>query len=154
MILEKEIEHLESVIPHADKTIPSISAKGVDWHIDHSLRALLAMGNATLDSDPRQYRSEFNIKRIILFTLGKIPRGKAKAPDFVIAKEAIELEGIRKKVERSKEMLEKFPEADKHKFFKHPIIGILNKKQALKMMTLHTRHHINIIDDIIAHADN
>lgn len=34
-------------------------------------------------------------------------------------------------------------------FFKHPYFGNLNVKDAIKMLKLHTRHHIDIINDII-----
>jgi hypothetical protein len=34
-------------------------------------------------------------------------------------------------------------------YFKHPLFGNLNIKSTIKMLVLHTRHHIGIINDIM-----
>ena len=34
--------------------------------------------------------------------------------------------------------------------FTHPYFGVLNKSHTTKFLTLHTRHHLSIISDILA----
>ena len=39
---------------------------------------------------------------------------------------------------------------DKNTHFPHPFFGILNKKETENFLVLHTKHHLMIINDILA----
>jgi hypothetical protein len=154
MLLQNELSRLESAFQHADSFAPEVSSKGVDWHLAHTLRSLIVMAQATIDSDPKDYSRSFNLRRFVIFNLGKIPRGKAKAPKVVLPPDDINMEIVRNQLDEAKEILIKLENVEKNKFFPHPFFGKLNKKQAIRIIELHTRHHLNIMDDIIKRAND
>jgi hypothetical protein len=43
MKLEQIISSLEQKIAHFDAVNSKVSSKGVDWHIDHSLKVIIAI---------------------------------------------------------------------------------------------------------------
>ncbi len=144
------INELASNIPFANKIDPSISASSVGWHIDHSLMVINQIAGAVKASDPAAYQWSFNMKRLVVFTTGKIPRGKAKAPKSVIPENAFDENDVREKMEKANQKLAMLNELPANHFFIHPYFGHLNVKNTKKMIALHTDHHLAIIKDIIA----
>ena len=78
------LSELEDKLPFSDRVNPVISATSVGWHIDHSLLVINQIIKNVGLSDPKEYEWKFNMKKLIVFTLNKIPRGKARAPKAVI----------------------------------------------------------------------
>lgn len=144
------INELAAAIPDAAKINPSISASSVGWHIDHSLMVINQIIGAVQASNPAEYKWSFNMRRLVVFTRGKIPRGKAKAPKSVIPENAFDETDVRAKMEKALHKLEKLNELPSNHFFVHPFFGHLNVKATKKMIALHTDHHLAIIKDIIA----
>jgi len=147
--LQQLLLELESFIPDAEKSNPSVSAVNVGWHIDHSFLVINQIVKAMEMSDPAQYAYSFNFKRLIAFTLKKFPRGVAKAPRQVRPVEAFDADKIPATIEQTKNSLDLFITLQPNHFFVHPFFGKLNKKAALKMLTIHTAHHLAIIKDIL-----
>ena len=144
------INELATNIPFAEKINASISSSSVGWHIDHSLMVINQIVGAVKASDPKEYQWSFNMKRLVVFTTGKIPRGKAKAPKSVIPENAFDENDVRTKMEKALYKLGKLDELPANHFFIHPFFGHLNVKNTKKMIALHTDHHLAIIKDIIA----
>ncbi len=144
------INELASNIPFANKINSSISSSSVGWHIDHSLMVINQIIGAVQASDPTGYQWSFNMKRLVVFTTGKIPRGKARAPKSVIPENTFDENDVRSKMEKAIHQLEKLNELPANHFFIHPFFGHLNVKNTKKMIALHTDHHLAIIKDIIA----
>ncbi len=144
------IEELTANIPFANKINPTISATSVGWHIDHSLMVINQIIGAVQASDSKEYKWSFNIKRLVVFTTGKIPRGKAKAPKSVMPELTFDEKDIKTKMEKAYYKLGKLNELPANHFFVHPFFGHLNVKATKKMIALHTDHHLAIIKDIIA----
>ena len=147
--LQQLILELESFIPDAEKSNPSVSSVNVGWHIDHSFLVINQIVKAMGMSDPAQYAYSFNIKRLIAFTLKKFPRGVAKAPKQVRPVEAFDADKIPATIKQTKSSLDLFITLQTNQFFVHPFFGKLNKEAALKMLTIHTAHHLAIIKDIL-----
>jgi hypothetical protein len=144
------LNELATAIPDAAKINPSISASSVGWHIDHSLMVINQIIGAVQSSNPAEYKWSFNMKRLVVFTNGKIPRGKAKAPKSVIPESAFDENDIRLKMEKAFQKLDKLNALTPDHFFIHPFFGHLDVKATKKMLALHTAHHLAIIKDIIA----
>ncbi|MEK7226457.1 MAG: hypothetical protein AAB221_12365, partial [Bacteroidota bacterium] len=51
---------------------------------------------------------------------------------------------------KAKQKAESFEKLSKDKFFTHPVFGDLRVKQARRIIAIHTRHHIKIINDILS----
>mgnify|MGYP006389271309 CR=1 FL=1 len=143
------INELENKLPFIEQKNEAISQVSIGWHLEHTLLALIKMITAVEHSNPEDYKKEFNLKRSIVLVLGKIPRGKAKAPDSVKAGEEINMSNIKGLIEKAKQKAELFEQLGQDKFFKHPVFGDLQVKKARRIIAIHTYHHIKIINDIL-----
>ena len=144
------IIELESKISFVEQRKEAVSQVTVGWHLEHSLLALIKMITAVEQSNPADFKGKFNFKRSIVFILGKIPRGRAKAPDSVKPGEEISLDNINGLLEKAKQKTALFEKLSPDKFFTHPVFGDLQVKKARRIIAIHTYHHIKIINDIIS----
>jgi hypothetical protein len=145
----KLLDEMALHVPNADKLNPRISTVDVGWHIHHSILVITEIIKSVAASDPKQYQSKFNLKKIVVFSLGKFPRGKAPAPAAVKPNNSIDSEQLISLFTAAKNALGQLKEAQKNQYFIHPIFGKLNVKDTWKMLTIHTQHHLLIINDII-----
>lgn len=143
------VSELETKLPFIEQKKETVSQASVGWHLEHSLLALVKMISATEQSNPADYRSKFNFKRSLVLLLGKIPRGKAKAPAAVKPGESINTETIIPLLEKAKQKVELFEKLGSDKFFTHPVFGDVKLKQARRVIAIHTAHHLAIINDIL-----
>jgi hypothetical protein len=143
------INELENKLPFIEQKKETVSQVTVGWHIEHSLLAFIKMITAVEHSNPADYKNEFNLKRSIVLVLGKIPRGKAKVPDSVKPGDEISLDNIKGLIAKAKQKTELFEKLSPNKFFKHPVFGDVQVKQARRIIAIHTYHHIKIINDIL-----
>jgi hypothetical protein len=77
-----------------------------------------------------------------------IPRGKVNAPNIVIPKNTITRDEIVEEIELAKANLQTLASTHQNKYFTHPIFGDLDVRKTLKFFTVHTNHHLKIIQDI------
>jgi hypothetical protein len=143
------LNELESKIPHSEKINTTVSGGSVGWHIHHSLLVGLNIIQAVERSDPGNYKWKFNLNKTLVFTLNKIPRGRGKAPESVKPKEQLSAGEMKHSFELLKTRLPVLDTLHPNNYFKHPLFGNLNIKATIKMLVLHTRHHIGIINDIM-----
>jgi hypothetical protein len=144
------ISELEQHIDKFDLKNPSVSSGSVGWHIAHSLLTINTIIGALKHSDPSHYNWSFNFPRVLVYTLNKIPRGRAKAPAVVQPPEEIDIALLRKQVMRTREKLSELGRLLSNHHFDHPYFGKLNLKPARKFIRLHTKHHVEIIRDIVS----
>lgn len=143
------IKKLESYIQFKDKRKESVSSSDVAWQIDHALKVINLVIEATADSNPKDYKWQFNKWRAFLFTLGYLPRGKAKAPKIVKPPEVITLDNLNAQVSSAYKNIESLKPLDKHAYFKHFVFGKLHKTKTIEFLHLHSNHHLKIIRDIL-----
>jgi hypothetical protein len=147
--LHSLINELETKIEHSEKINAAISKAPVGWHVHHSLIVVSQIINAMEKSNPAEYQYKFSMRKLIVYTLNKIPRGKAKAPEVAMPKEKINADEMKKSFELLKNRLAVLDTLQPNNYFRHPYFGNLNLKATIKMLKLHTKHHLNIINDII-----
>ena len=82
--LSNLVDELASYIPQLEARNESISAASVGWQIEHSLLVISSVIEGVKKSDPSSYKWSFKPWKYLIFWTGKIPRGKSKAPKFVI----------------------------------------------------------------------
>jgi hypothetical protein len=143
------IIELETKLPFIGQKRETVSQVPVGWHIEHSLLALVKMITAVEHSNPADYKWKFNLKRFIVLTLGKIPRGKARVPDSVKPGEEISEATITPLIEKAKQKAGLFEKLSKDKFFTHPVFGDVQVRQARRIIAIHTLHHLKIVNDIL-----
>ena len=74
------ITELENKLPFIEQKNEAVSKVTVGWHLEHTLLAFIKMITAVEHSNLADYKKEFNLKRSIVLTLGKIPRGSLPSP--------------------------------------------------------------------------
>ncbi len=144
------LEQLRTLTAESEAFDAKISAASVGWHIDHSLLVINQIVNAVKQSDPNTYSPKFNFKRWLLFTLNKLPRGKAKAPKHVLPRNEFELSATEEQMDRAIQHIKELDQLNADNYFQHPFFGVLNLKRTRKMLSLHTQHHLKIMSDILS----
>ncbi|MEI6088039.1 MAG: DUF1569 domain-containing protein [Bacteroidota bacterium] len=146
--LKKLLTQLEHAIPDFEKKNLSISNSNIGWHIEHVLMVFNGIIYTTSKSILKDYKWSFNLKRIVVFAKNKIPRGVAKAPKAVVPKEDYSTESLTIHFEKAKSKLEELQYLDPQQFFNHPIFGNLRLKKTIQFLAIHTKHHLDIIEEI------
>jgi hypothetical protein len=147
--LKDLIAELEFAIPQLEKTDQSISNSNVGWHIAHSLLVFNGIIETISRSDPKEYKWSFNLKRLVVFAKKKIPRGVAKAPRSVVPIGDHTMVELKDQIEKAKMKLGQLKELNSKQFFNHPTFGNIRLKQTIRFLVIHTKHHLDIIQDII-----
>ena len=143
------INLLEDQITMNDKENNTISSAKTGWHIQHSLLVINSIVNALKQSNPANYHWKFNLNRVFIFTINKIPRGKGKAPKAVQPKAEITHNVLHESVALAKINVHLLGSLHKNQYFLHPYFGHLNVKSTVKFLKIHTKHHLKIINDIL-----
>lgn len=143
------LANLHSKLDDFEQLNTTISKSSVGWHIAHSLKTIDLIVTACKTSDPSKYQWKFKLNRfLILDVVQKIPRGKARAPKVVQPEGEISKETLQLHLEKVQQNLENWGDLNKNCYFTHPFFGNLNKKATEKFLVLHTKHHLQIIEDI------
>lgn len=140
---------LENHIPNLEKTNSKVSNSTIGWQIDHCLLVINGVVSQLEISNPEDFKSKFNLNKLIVFITGKIPRGKIRAPKLVTPVEVATIEDLKSKIEIAKNNVLKLTSLHKNSHFKHPFLSNLNVKQTEKFLAIHTKHHLKIIEDIL-----
>jgi hypothetical protein len=143
------LHQLENHISNFEKTNPNVSNSTVGWQIDHCLLVINGIIGQIEISDPLKYQPKWTFPKFMIFTTGKIPRGKAKAPKVVIPTQVATQEELIAKLAAAKNNVLKLDTFSENQFFNHPFFKDLNVKQTKKFLTIHTKHHLKIIEDIL-----
>jgi hypothetical protein len=147
--LKLQLLEMESYIDSCSKLRPTVSSVPISWQLHHSLFVIIGISKVLLKSDPKEYKKDFNIRRNLILTINKIPRGKGKSPDIANKVEVIEKEEIQDLLIKANEIILKHDSLADKSFYKHHYFGVMNKYQSLKFLTIHTEHHLKIIRDIL-----
>ena len=143
------LHQLENHISNFEKTNPNVSNSTVGWQIDHCLLVINGIIGQIEISDPLKFQPKWTFPKFMVFTTGKIPRGKAKAPKVVIPTQVATQEKLIAKLAAAKNNVLKLDSFSENQFFNHPFFKDLNVKQTKKFLTIHTKHHLKIIEDIL-----
>ncbi len=148
-ILKQLLFEIEAHIPNKDIENISISKSTIGWQLDHALKVFTKVIEWTATSNPQDYKRKFSFWRSVLFPLGYFPRGKVKAPKYVLPPEIITTEDLNNQLQTAKKQISILNDLPKGVYFKHPIFKMLTKKQTLRFLEMHTKHHLKIISDIL-----
>ena len=147
--LDAILPELATYIPNYNHSNSAISEAAVGWHLEHSLLVIKQITATVAQSEPKLYKSKFNVKRFVVFLTKIIPRGKAKAPKVVIPVDEITIETLQESLKNTFQAITYLKDCEEHQYFMHPFFGQLNKKQTIQFLAIHTEHHLKIIRDIL-----
>jgi hypothetical protein len=146
--LSNLIDELASYIPRLEARNESVSASSVGWQIEHSLLVISSVIEGVKKSDPSSYKWSFKPWKYLIFWTGKIPRGKSKAPKFVIP-DAFTAESLQGHIDSCRVKIAELDALSAGHYFRHPYFGDTKKKDVIPFLVLHTEHHVKIIRDIL-----
>lgn len=146
---ENTAKEIENYFENFQKQNYRISSKSVGWHIDHSLRAINNAVFELKDSNAQQYTYTINLRRITLFFRKKMHRKSLKCSRINRNFEVITLDGLKFQFELVNSNIKTIEKLNSKSNFNHPYFGQLNLAQTCKFLDIHTKHHIEIIKDII-----
>ena len=149
MLINKELTEIENFIEKYDQQNIKVSTKGIDWHLDHSLKVIIGVCGQLKKSDPTKYQWKFNVIRVIVYTFNFFPRGKGKSPKVVLPPENISKQDLFNQLDLARKELVLISNLPGKSYFKHPYFGFLDLKKTKKFLKLHTLHHLKICRDII-----
>lgn len=153
-MFDELFREIDQYIPHASQSAKSVSKRGVDWHLNHTLKVIISICKAIKASDEENYGPRFHwIKSFILIT-GYIPRGKGKSPKAFNSQENVSVETLRALWQEAKFELKSIDDLHPDRFFPHPYFGDLNVRQSKKFIRIHSKHHLKIIRDILKVKNN
>jgi hypothetical protein len=147
--LSAQLAEMAQLLPQYQKANPAISKESIGWHIYHNLKVINGVYQATKASKPENYKWRFNFARLMVFLMGRIPRGKGKAPKQVVPPADIQLADIEQQLAQARQGAADFPKLDPKAYFDHPFFGMLTLKKTLRFLEIHTDHHIKIMRDIL-----
>lgn len=143
------INQLENKIDFYKSEKLSVSKSSIGWQIDHSLKVFNGIISMLKKSEPDNYKWKFNFPRAIVLTFKNIPRGKANAPKNVRTYDEILKQDLINQLETAKKFVLDLNGLHKKSNFIHPYFGVLNLKQSINFIKIHTIHHLKIIKDIL-----
>ena len=147
--IDRYIDRLEAKVSNFQTINVKISNASVGWHIEHTLLTLNGITDVLIKSNPKDFKSNFNFTRMMVFTMGKIPRGRAQTPAVVKPKGNISIESLVNHIETTRKKTKELEYIQTDKFFEHPFFGKLKLKDTVKFLEIHTKHHLEIIEDIL-----
>lgn len=144
------MDELRSGFPKYALMRADVSAADAGWHLEHSMLVIRRAYRAVLDSDPGEFRPNYGIKTYLFFNVIKrIPRGRAKAPAAVIPAAGITEATLLQSFDKTMAAIADYEKAGAKQFFRHGLLGNLDRDRTRLLMVMHTRHHLDIIRDIV-----
>ena len=146
--LSNLVDELASYIPQSELRNDQVSASNIGWQIEHSLLVISSVIEGVKRSDPSKYKWSFRPFKYLIFWRGKIPRGKSKAPKFVIP-DTFTAESLQNHIDSCRAKITEFESVGAGHYFSHPYFGDTKKKDVIPFLEIHTEHHVKIIKDIL-----
>ncbi len=147
--LQHLVNELQRQINNASLQNQTVSSGSVGWHISHSLLTIEKIIESLALSKEEAYKWKFSLAKTIVYTIGKIPRGKGKAPKIVQPKAIISIPELEMQYADIMHKLSQLTTIKNGQYFFHPYFGNLKLKEAIRFLEIHTKHHVNIIYDIV-----
>jgi hypothetical protein len=145
--------------PGVHAPAPAVSGWSIAQHLYHvALATDMALDNVRRivhDAGAQVvHEGGLNEGALRMFAEGAIPRGAAEAPRMVRPAERVdpglleqELDRARAAVEDARPLLAAIPGATGR--VRHPLLGELSAREWLRFASIHARHHLAIVRDIL-----
>ncbi len=141
---------LRSAAARAAVRAPGVSGWSAGMHVHHCCLSTIEVCRALCASQPPAPAGNFSPLRELVFLTGRIPRGRARAPDRVTPKPDIGTQELLPLLDESDRQLELARQAPRDAWFRHFAFGRMTRDRTLKFLRIHNRHHARIIEDILA----
>ncbi len=144
------LEDLRTSVASAALRAPAVSEWSIGMHVHHCCLAMIKICQSLVASTPPTPRSRFSFLTALVFSSGRLPRGRGRSPDAVLPKQDVPPAELRTLLDRSERMLTEVHDLDRRTWFRHFAFGVLDRDKTLRFILIHNRHHLRIISDIMA----
>lgn len=144
------LEELRISAASAALRVPEVSEWSVGMHIHHCCLATVGACRSLIASTPPTPRSGFSLVRAVVFSSGRIPRGRGRSPDVVLPRQDVAPDELCTLLDQSEQILAEARDLDPRAWFRHSAFGVLDRDKTLRFILIHNRHHLRIISDIVA----
>jgi len=148
-VIEQTLDSFREAVKHAEVAAPAVSSWSVGEHIHHCCLSMIGISKSLRKSTPPAPRAKPTVARSAVLYFGFIPRGRAQSPSFIVPKPSTPQEELRAMLDQSAELLLMAHSLDRSTWFTHPLMGPMQRDQALKFVLVHNRHHLKIVADIL-----
>ncbi|MBC7867344.1 MAG: hypothetical protein H7X88_07410, partial [Gloeobacteraceae cyanobacterium ES-bin-316] len=121
--LTELLNALESNIMFTEKKNPAVSESSVGWHIEHSLLTINLIIESLQKSNPANYKWKFNFTKMLVYTMNKIPRGRAKSPASVRPSLDFTAQTLQQHLAITRARIEELKNLQPNQYFEHPFFG-------------------------------
>ncbi len=142
------LEDLRSSMASAALRASAVSEWTIGMHVHHCCLAMIVICRSLIASTPPTPRSRFSLATALVFSSGRIPRGRGRAPDAVLPRQDVSPEELGTLLDQSERFLTEVPDLDPKTWFRHFAFGVLDRDKTLRFIRIHNRHHLRIISDI------
>jgi len=156
--LSETLALCESMMDHADALAPEVSSWSVGQHLEHILivasgfAVALASGRRPAPerrtSDAAEREQRYSKQSVLVH--GRIPRGTIKVPPAGEPSGALDSNALRRLLAKTESRLERSRQVPETTLAYHPLMGELTRNEVFRFLEVHTRHHLVIIDEILA----
>ena len=94
----------------------------------------------------------FSIVKSIILLTGRIPRGRGQAPERALPSADVSRDELEQLLARARQSLAAAEAADPKAWFDHFVFGVMQRDAAIKLLHIHTRHHLAIVAEILHRA--
>jgi DinB superfamily len=148
------LDEIEQYFPHLDRRSPDVSAWCVREQIHHALLSANGIARLVVESTPGARRPSLSPIKWIVLTTGKIPRGRAQAPKRVRPSATVSREELEQLLAHARESLAWAEAADPAAWYDHFVFGVMHRNAAIRLIHVHTRHHLAIVKEILGVASH
>lgn len=147
---DQGLQELRAAVKDIDASAPRVSKWSVGMHVHHCCLSMIRVCTALGTSTPPPPRSRPSLASGIVLLTGRIPRGRAKSPDVAVPKSDVTQHELLALLDESARMVAEARRLPPDVWFRHFFFGVLDRDKAMRFLSIHNRHHLRIIADIIA----
>lgn len=144
------LKELRAAVENIGVSAPGVSKWSVGMHVHHCCLSMIGVCTALGASTPPPPRSRPSLASGIVLLTGRIPRGRAKSPDTVVPKSNVTDGELLALLDESEHMVAEARGLAPEVWFRHFFFGVLDRDKALRFLSIHNRHHLRIIADIVS----
>lgn len=153
--LERDLSRVDALLTLGDdgvgKLRPKVSGWSIAQQLDHLLRSIVLASDFLLEDRDRPPRG-INLLGRVLLLAGRIPRGRAKAPERLVGRKRT-VDELREELGEARGRIGALAArsdlpGDRSPRVPHPYFGGLTPTQAVLFIGIHTDHHLRIAEEI------
>ena len=144
------LDDLRTSVASAALRAPAVSEWSIGMHVHHCGLAMIRICQSLVASTPPTPRSRFSFRTTLVFSSGRIPRGRGRSPDAVLPRQDVSPAELGTLLDQSERILSEAHNLDPQTWCRHPAFGVLARDKTLRFIGIHNRHHLRIIADIMS----